>query len=366
MGKTLEAIVDRVSDETRSYHPGELADGRFSDLTNPPSLAALKLHEILFKAAGAAVADDRWHKIDLSTIRSVEGVKHYDRRGLVALFKELRGVVMEYDTEAETIIAGLIDIAKVEFEDGDGPTVIRWKFGEGFREIVANSDYWALIDRSASLAMTSRYALRLHQMISLRGNLDYKTSEIFRLEDLRARLGVPAGKLVSWGSLSQKALQPAVEEVNQLSRFDVTMTPQKRGRSVVAVEFAWSQKVNLAETKSELERHSLGRKTRRSGAQETIEGPAEQLAGGREEVLAAKLQRMPPPPVLEAFPASGGISFGTWAGVARGALPLGADRPDVDLVADQFRQWASIKGISLTSKQIQTTFEGFCRNWRRS
>ena len=64
-------------------------------------------------------------------------MKHYDRRGLVGLFKELRGVVMEYDTDKETVIAGLLDVAKVEFEDGDGPTVVRWKFGEGFREIIA-------------------------------------------------------------------------------------------------------------------------------------------------------------------------------------------------------------------------------------
>ena len=120
-------------------------------------------------------------------------MKNYDRRGLVGLFKELRGVVMEYDTDKETVIAGLLDVAKVEFEDGDGPTVVRWKFGEGFREIVAQSDYWAIIDRSAALSMTSRYALRLHEMIALRVNLERKASEVFKLDDLRARLGVPAG-----------------------------------------------------------------------------------------------------------------------------------------------------------------------------
>lgn len=357
MGRTLKAIADREFDETRSYHPGELADGRFSDLTNPPSLAALKLHEILFKAAGATVADDRWHQIDLATIRRVEGVKNHDRKGLVALFRELRGVVMEYDTEKETIIAGLIDIAKVEFEGGEGPAIVRWKFGEGFREIVAKSDYWALIDRSASLAMTSRYALRLHQMISLRGNLDHKASEVFKLEDLRARLGVPTGKLVSWGSLSQKALKPAVEEVNQLSRFDVTMEPKKRGRSVVAVEFSWSEKVSLADTKAELNRHSAGRKARRVGHEETIVEAMEKANGGPDG-------SQPTVSSLNDFPASGGISFNAWAAIAREHLPAGPSRPDVDLVAEQFRQWAYQKKIALSGTRVQKTFEGFCRSWR--
>lgn len=335
MGKTLQVIGDRAYDESKSYQPGELADGRFSDLTNPPSLAALKLHEVLFKAAGAAVADDRWHKITFAELRLIQGIKNYDRRGLVNLFKELRGVVMEYDTEKETVIAGLLDVAKVEFENGDGPTIVRWKFGEGFREIVAKSDYWAIIDRSASLAMTSRYALRLHEIVALRANLDHKASEVFKLEDLRARLGVPTGKLVSWGSLSQKALKPAVAEVSQLSRFTVMIEPQKRGRSVVAVKLSWMEKTNLADTKSELNRHSAGRKERQSGKTERI---------------------------VQGFPPDGSISFSGWSDLVRIHAPR--PTPDVDMVASRFRSWAVGKGLSLEATNIEAVFIGFCQKWK--
>ncbi|PQA71768.1 replication initiation protein [Brucella oryzae] len=373
MGKTLQVIGDRAYDDTRSYHPGELADGRFADLTNPPSLAALKLHEVLFKAAGAAVADDRWHQIDLATLRAVDGMKHYDRRGLVGLFKELRGVVMEYDTDKETVIAGLLDVAKVEFEDGDGPTVVRWKFGEGFREIVAQSDYWAIIDRSATLSMTSRYALRLHELVALRVNLERKASEVFKLDDLRARLGVPAGKLVAWGSLAQKALQPAIAEVNQLSRFSVAMRPQKRGRSVVAVELSWEEKSDLAATRSELGRHSAGRTARRAGTVETVvETPQEAVESrkgareGKSPSKPSKALHEAPRPVLtvDEFPASGGIHFTAWAEVAHAELPGGRNKPDIDMVAARFRQWAAEKGIPLKGPQILPAFEGFCRKWK--
>lgn len=375
MGKTLQVIGDRAYDQTRSYHPGELADGRFADLTNPPSLAALKLHEVLFKTAGAAVADDKWHKVDLATLRGIEGMKNYDRRGLVALFKELRGVVMEYDTNRETVIAGLLDVAKVEFEDGDGPTVVRWKFGEGFREIVASSDYWAIIDRSAALSMTSRYALRLHQLVALRVNLERKASEVFKLDDLRARLGVPAGKLASWNNLNQFALKPAVAEVNQLSRFTVSMLPQKRGRSVVAVELAWEAKDDLVETKDELGRHSAGRAARRAGAVETVvESPqrateGHQVAGGTKPAPKAKkpLQEAPRASYgTDEFPPSGGINFTAWAEIAHSELPGGRNKPDIDMVAARFRQWASEKGIPLKGPKILTAFEGFCRKWKIS
>ncbi|MFN3876350.1 MAG: DUF6089 family protein, partial [Flavobacteriales bacterium] len=47
--------------------------------------------------------------------------------------------------------------------------------------------------------LSDRYALRLHELVALRVNLERKASEVFKLDDLRARLGVPAGKLVAWG-----------------------------------------------------------------------------------------------------------------------------------------------------------------------
>ncbi|MFP3710311.1 hypothetical protein SB783_40720, partial [Paraburkholderia sp. SIMBA_009] len=99
MGKTLQVIADRAYDETRSYRPGELVDGRFADLKNPPGLMALKLHEIMFKTAGAAVADDKWHQIDLATLRATAGMRNVGRRDLIDLFTELRGAVMKYDTD---------------------------------------------------------------------------------------------------------------------------------------------------------------------------------------------------------------------------------------------------------------------------
>ena len=86
--------------------------------------------------------------------------------------------------------------------------------------------------------MTSRYALRLHELVALRVNLERKASEVFKLDDLRARLGVPSGKLASWNNLNQFALKPAIAEVNQLSRFTVAMRLQKRGRSVERVPFS--------------------------------------------------------------------------------------------------------------------------------
>ena len=64
------------------------------------------------------------------------------------------------------------------------------------------------------------------------------------------------------------------------------------------------------------------------------------------------------------FPASGGIHFTAWAEVAHAELPGGRNKPDIDMVAARFRQWAAEKGIPLKGPQILPAFEGFCRKWK--
>ena len=63
---------------------------------------------------------------------------------------------------------------------------------------------YAVLDYRAGLAMSSRYAHRLHEMISFRAGRE-KQVERFTVEDLRARLGVQTGKLKRWPDFKVKA-----------------------------------------------------------------------------------------------------------------------------------------------------------------
>ena len=87
------------------------------------------------------------------------------------------------------------------------------------------------------------------------------------------------------------ALKPAISEINQLSRFDITAIPIKRGRYIEAVEISWEPKPDPAGARRELDRPKVGRKARREGTGET--------------------------PIV-AFPASGGIRYtDPWERLAR-------------------------------------------------
>lgn len=85
----------------------------------------------------------------------------------------------------------------------------------------------------------------------------------FTLDELRSLMGVADKKSYErWNNFRQWVLDPALAAVNDYGTVEVSMTPEKRGRSIHAVTFRWRWKDphDAAETVAENERH---RNTRR-------------------------------------------------------------------------------------------------------
>lgn len=84
----------------------------------------------------------------------------------------------------------------------------------------------------------------------------------FSLDEIRALMGVEAQKSYDrWSDFRARVLDPALEAINDYGTVSVTMTPEKRGRSVHAVRFDWRWKDphEAADTAAENERHSAQR-----------------------------------------------------------------------------------------------------------
>lgn len=94
----------------------------------------------------------------------------------------------------------------------------------------------------------------------------------FDLPEIRSLMGVGDKKSYEiWGAFSRSVLAPALTAINDYGTVSVKMTPQKRGRSVVAVRFDWNWKDphDATETAIENERHSGARRK----AQDTADAP---------------------------------------------------------------------------------------------
>lgn len=332
MGKTLDVARDRAFDQTKTVLPAEVARGTY--MQNAPSLQALKLMHLMIGTAGGRMADEVQHQIRLSDIRKIDGMRNHDRASLTPLFGELAAVVLTHDDPEKMVvtIGGLLDEAKIDYRDeAGGDLLVSWWFRRTFRSMAAESNHWAILDRQTVFHLGSKYSVLLFQHIASLVKLDRVQSKTFTVPELRAVLGVTAGKLDRFANLKAWALAPAIAEINQLSRLTLTATSNKIGRTVASVTIGWQVKDDPAPAKRELDRPKAGRKARRDGSTETV---------------------------AAVFPASGGISYSPhWLALKRAA---GCNK-DNDLIASDFRRFCREKGIPLDAKNIEKTFSGFCK-----
>lgn len=334
MSKTTQVASDRAYDDTKTVLPVEVARGVY--IENPPSAEALKLMLLLMDKAGGRMAEDARHELRLADFKQIEGMRNHTRATLRQLFIELRGAVMVFDdAEAQCeIIGGFIDQAKLDYRhEVSGDLLVAWWFGRSFREMAERSCHWAILDRQTVFALSSKYSILLFQHIASLVNLDHIESKTFTVAELRAVLGVAENKLERFGNLNQRVIQPAIAEINHTSRFHLTATANKIGRTVASVTISWAEKPpeGKREAKRELDRPKVGREARREG---TVEHP------------------------VTAFPATGGITYSPhWIELKRAA---GCNK-DNELIASDFRRFCSEKGISLNAKGIEKLFSDYCR-----
>ena len=94
----------------------------------------------------------------------------------------------------------------------------------------------------------------------------------FTVDELRSLMGVADKKSYEvWGQFRRWVLDPALAAVNDYGTVEVSMTPEKQGRSVHAVTFRWRWKDlhDAADTARENERHSAVRRRQ----QDTSDAP---------------------------------------------------------------------------------------------
>ena len=94
----------------------------------------------------------------------------------------------------------------------------------------------------------------------------------YSVQEVRDILRVGKDQLKAFGNLKQRALVPAIEEVNYWARFKLAVSYKKRGQKVDKIVFNWTPKSGEAvhEIAEELKKSKVGRQARRRKAVETI------------------------------------------------------------------------------------------------
>jgi Initiator Replication protein len=137
--------------------------------------------------------------------------------------------------------------------------------------VITQSRAWATIKSHIMYSLRSKYSIRLYEMVERRVGLT-KQFEQISIDEFRAYLGVPEGKLERFADFNKHCLKPAIEEVNQLNDFWITVSTVKRGRTVESLLLRWDRKSEeqLRLAHEEREKSRVGRMARWSGTVEDI------------------------------------------------------------------------------------------------
>lgn len=163
----------------------------------------------------------------------------------------------------------LLSSNKLEIQANDG--TFRYKFTEELAALLKDSTIFAKLDLEVMRSFRSKYAFSLYEAIARRVRMK-RFTENLTIDELRNILGVESGKLPMYRNLNLRAIQPAVEEVNAITPYKVSILPQKKGRKVVSFIMGWNVK-DAEECKAayaEMQRPRVGRKERINGTVEDL------------------------------------------------------------------------------------------------
>jgi len=349
MTKTSIVIGDRAASPSDKgmdtlVVPGEVADLRIHNVAL--SLRASKLLHLLVRGAGADACRRMRHSV---TVAELNEAFHLSISEFIETVRELAltAVELRYVNEAGRLVVKigpmLADLERDLDDHGeDAPALVTWEFSPVMLVLLSTSDHWAALSRKAVMAFEGRYSLRLYELVSLRGGLQFKRKEQFDLDDLRRRLGVEPGKLAAFANFKQRCLDPAVAEVNQLSGLKVRYAVVKTGRKVTGIELSWGEvpAAGRAAQVRELENSRVGRKARRDGTAEEV-------------ALAEAVSK---PEIV--FPRFGLIKGTAFEAIAKASLPAG--HRDLDQIQKDFVQFAEAKSIPLKGEKVAAVFANFC------
>lgn len=331
---SYQRTLDAKPNATSIVKPGELID--IVEMT-PLTLSDRRIYNLLIANAWSKIDQPQQHVIPkadlLSTLhKGSDRLEDSIRRLMTAIVQARALNEGRWETKRVQLLG-----ANVVPDADDG--MVRYDFHPVMIQIITESRVFARLHKQIMFALSSKYSLALYEMIQKRGNMS-RSHEELGLDEFRAFLGVPPGKLASWINFKNFAIAPAVKEVSDLSDFVVTVEPVKahKGRQFTGVRLSWERKPlpELDAVARELDQPKVGRRARLNGTVETMDAALIPPAPG------------PLPPLR-----------GDTMDKAKKLLP----RYDLYAVESAWRAWAKDKELP---GNADAAFLAFCKTYGRN
>jgi Initiator Replication protein len=280
--------------------------------TGALSLQDRRVMNVLYANAGQRLCDEVNHVIGIADLRGSHKGGERVKDSILRLMKTVVEVpAKDSKGRPATKLVQILSDTTLSDEDDNPAGQVVYSFSAGMREIIKDSTLWGRVRHAVIFAFTSKYSLALYELIAARINLKHMWQEEFSVDDLRALLGVPDGKLERIPNLLQRVIQPAVLEVTKMAAFGVNIEPIRKGGQqrglVTGFRVSWWRKdeTELKEAYRELNQPKVGRMARLRQEVEQIEfttlGPSSTLKERIDATVSAMRAGGAPEEDIEAF-----------------------------------------------------------------
>lgn len=251
----------------RIIKPRELVD--IIELT-PLNRSETILYNQLLANAWNNIRTQPIHKVLKASLRGT----HESNDRLELAFDKLMGAwakIRARDPQTNEMATFRVHLLGTNKEEDRDDGYFYYTFPPDLLAVIQQSKAWATIKSHIMYALRSKYSIRLYEMVERRIGL-MKQYEDFSVDEFRAMLGVPEGKLDRFADFNKHCLKPALAEVNQLTDFNVEVMAIKKGRTVEKLRLAWFKKspAQLRAAHDEREKSRIGRQARWHGSVEVI------------------------------------------------------------------------------------------------
>lgn len=258
------------------------------EITVPSSAVALRSDKPLTPAMTAAiwelasaldaaripaeVENSIWLELPSRLLRGENG--RHDNLWLRECLDRLTGIKISGEWRGDPWGAVLLS----EWKITQGGSMVRALIPPAGVHALRSPQTFAKIEASAAHRLTG-HGRQLYVLLADKKRLG-RPFWTFTVEELRALMGVADKPSYDrWSDFRARVLDPALAAVNDYGTVEVSMTLEKRGRTIHAVTFRWRWKDphEATETAAQNERHSAGRRRRQEAADAPpmIEDPEE-------------------------------------------------------------------------------------------
>lgn len=199
------------------------------------------------------------HTFEINTgeLRSIVG----DNQRLKRSLRKLQTTIVETNSAERWRSVQLLGAVDLTTTSNRG--TLLYRFDPMLAVLLKDSTIFAKLDLEVMRSFRSKYAFSLYEAIARRIRMK-KFIEEFSINGMRDLLGVEENKLTTYSNLNKFAITPALDEVNAITPYKVSIVPKKNGRKVISFLMGWENKSRdqLQEAYSELQKHSTGRRSR--------------------------------------------------------------------------------------------------------